>query len=330
MRLKQWIVIASVVLVACGRESQLERRRSLVAPSNVDAHVFFTGLCTFLRRPSLPIVAYMPRVDNERRSEYDPGDQTLNIPIHAPFIVIDRSKYNFASATLTPQYVGAFAIFWLDDLDLEVLDASGDAVTWNETDSNDACPMLAAGDMHSIPHVGTFCDATGSPMKNDPNVRVQMRKGTTAAYVVDNNTWKFKTKNDAYVDYERRLAQVVDWAVPINNSSLVFTAASIKGGGAHTHLLTVYPDSKGRVVVAIGNASKADLVASLKRQGVPMDKDSHFEVYYDRCTKTTGKPIPHKSGNCPADDPLPTWMPDWLKQHGAIPGSVNCGPDQWP
>jgi hypothetical protein len=330
MRRLSPVILMFLLSAATGCCRQSERRvASAKSIANADAHIVFTGICTFLRRPSAPVIAYIPRV-TAHTSDYDPNDATKNIPEHTPFIVVDETKYRFATSTLTAQHVAnQYAVFWLDDGDLELLDAMGDPITWAETDSKDECPTTAPGDMNTVPHIGSFCDATGRPAIDDPNVRVQMRRGTTAAYVLAKHSSEFKTKGGGAVDYPRRLAGIVDWAVPINGNALVFTVASIKGGGAHTHMLSVFPDSKGQVVVGMGSGAKADVIAALNRTGAPMDPDTHFEVYYDRCTKKTGKPIPHKLRQCPPDK-LPPWIPDWMQQHGAIPGSVNCGPDQWP
>lgn len=342
------ILFASLGLVglACNKETSppvqglreasgkhAAKTKSTAATVPPETHVFFTGICQFLRKTT-PTVVSIPKVDYVTTAEYYKGNphptSDMKIPVHRAFIVIDTLINGFESSVLQPTYVAKhYAVFWIDDLDIRILNEDSVPFQWNETRQVN-CNGLNTYD--TVPHISTFCDCTSGPKVNKPSVLIPLAAGSTQAFVTAKYASYFKT-HDGNPVWTQRVAQVVDWTVPLTSSDLVLTAASLSGGGAFNHLLTIHPSLDNRIIVVIGSAAEADLAAALTGNTTGMDPDHHFEIYYDRCTKVDrGKAIPHKGGACDADPTNGTWIPAWLKPdpNRIIPGSVNCGPDQWP
>jgi hypothetical protein len=334
-RISLILVIIVLALVGCKQEPPAPAPAEKAKPKEEvpppETHIFFTGLVTFLREQDKPVVAMAPKVSRMRADYVDQAGKHPVIPEHRPFLVIDTKKNRFASGT-TPQRVGDFAIFWLDDSDLQILDQKTQPLQWNE--SRDYTNCGTPPDTKSvIPNIGKFCDCNGSPMFNEPNMRIEVSNGSSYGFVLAKYASEFKKKYNDNPVWRQRLAQLVEWNVPLTGKALVFTRSSISGGGARTHFLTVYPsdDADRRIVVVMGNADPDALVSVLGGNCIAMDPDYHFEAYYRRCHKVNnGKPIPHKGGPCDSDT-LEAWTPQWLQNCvGIIPGSVNCGPDQLP
>jgi hypothetical protein len=335
------LVGVGLLLVDCGkapeRPAEVVQGTGKAAKSAVvppETHIFLTGILQFLRKPNEPVVASIPKVDYVKTADYykDEANHTadMDIPIHQAFIVVDTLTNSFESTVIQPTYVNShYAVFWVDDLDLRILHEDASPFQWNET-RNVNCNGLNTYD--TVPHIGRFCDCSKGPKTDKPTLLIPLTAGSTQAFVTAKYASYFKVKGGNPV-WTQRVAQVVDWTVPLTSHDLVFTAASISGGGAFNHLLTIHPSLDNRIVVVIGSAAKSDLTDVLNGTASGMDVDHHFEIYYDRCTKVDqGKPVPHKGGPCDADDTSGTWIPAWLKPNPqlVIPGSVNCGPDQWP
>jgi len=301
-----------------------------------DAHVLFTGICTFLRQPGNPVVAAIPRIDQPRLTNYlDQNHKPMTIPIHRAFIVIDTSQNKF-TATVPYTSVGQYAVIWLKDEEIKVDHAVGNPFTWGESDTSGVpCPPLQTQPdkyFNSVPKLSNLCNTGGPPALYDPTVTVHMDVGATKAYVISEEISDFKASLTGIPVRGQRIAQVVDWRVPLVQGATSLDLVH-KTGGSYVKLVSIEPNSSGQIVAVIGSAAEKDLRDALEGRCASLhpDVDHHFEVYFDLCVDTMqyGKPIPHLSQQPCSHDAIDPVVPGWLNPK-CIAGSVNCGPDQWP
>src|ERR1043165_2146571 len=274
-------------VLACQKRETLTSTTETVKPQqrvvkkvveSTNVHVLFTGIVSFVKRKDQPRPASLPAITFAKQSDYGQAmGASMTIPIQRPFSVIDTDQNKYVTSE-TPKTVSHYAIFFIEDSDIQIINQLGSDLVWDATPNDKGeCPdpPLPFSRMYTVPRICYLGTCGDSPAVETSSARLPMNKGTTAAYVTAQKTSWFKTYGGNPV-LKQRVAQILDWQTSVKGEALTLTRASISGGGAHTFFMTIYPDGDGNISIVMGNAKQETLEKALAKGYFKMDPAHHF------------------------------------------------------
>jgi hypothetical protein len=284
-----------------------------------NAHILITGIASIFHKATAtdPVTQVIFPSVGQPKKAHSTGDA---IPPHVAFIAVDTQKFS-VDTKLIGTSIGHHTVYFLSgSVDIVVQDLQGIATPPVETPEDGTQGHHTIGNLYYIPHLANINHKQCIPANIGFNARFDTPTGTLASYVTHSSVQDFIDPPGDTPIHSQCVADVADWSFTVGpaadgTSQLVLQQRKI-GLSQLMKITHAIGGDTAPIVVVIGNANNVNVSDAIGGNiPVPMGRDPHFDIYYDRCKDLVKYPIPYDrvgGSACVVDSPLPPYFPDWI------------------